>query len=126
MTRNQGVAEWGDPYPIVDATEQTAVPERQRRAILEAVVAAYEDQHTTTPLDAGSSFRIERITPLDENPVTECEFEVQRFVRGTPAGRHSGHASLTDDGWQASYENRSWGRDLLDSLRSVLPSTSAE
>lgn len=126
MTRNQGVADWSDPYPIVDSDNHTAVPERKRRAILEAVQSGYADQHTTTPLDANASFRIKQLTPVDENPVTECEFEVQRFIGGTPGARHSGYAQLTDDGWEATYEKQSWSSGVLDSLRKLLPHTATK
>lgn len=121
-----GTDEWNDPYQIVESEPETGVVDEQRRAIRKAVVAGYEDQHTTIWLDAHASFRLENLTPIDDDPVTECEFQVRRFVHGTPAERHTGFVQLTNDGWEVTYENQPWGQGLLDSVRSFLPATSPD
>lgn len=125
MNQNPGVHEWGDPYPIVNSEEATAVPDDQRREVLDTVITEYEKEHTTTRLDRDASFRLEHLAPVDDAD-TEYEFEVQRFIGGTPAARHTGYVYRTDDGWEATYEKQSWGRGLLDGLRNVLPRIAPE
>ena len=126
MTRQRGVNEWNDPYQIVDTDSPASIPDERKRAILEAVITAYDDQHTTTPLDANASFRLEEVTPVDDSPGTEYEFEVQRFIGGRPAKRYTGHVHRTEDGWEATYEDQSLGSGLLDSVRTLLSYTSPE
>ncbi|QKY19665.1 hypothetical protein B4589_004445 [Halolamina sp. CBA1230] len=126
MTRQRGVNEWNDPYKIIDTDDPTTVPDERKQAILEAIITAYDDQHTTTPLDANTSFRLEGLTPVDDSSGTEYKFEVQRFIGGTPAKRHAGHVHRTDDEWEATYEDQSLGSGFLDSVRNLLPYTSPE
>jgi hypothetical protein len=126
MTRQRGVNEWNDPYQIIDTDDPATIPDERKQAIREAIITAYDDQHTTTPLDANASFRLEALTPVDDSTDTEYEFEVQRFIGGTPAKRHAGHVHRTDDGWQATYEDQSLGSGFLDSVRNLLPHTTPE
>ena len=126
MTRQRGVNEWNDPYQIIDTDDPATIPDERKQAILEAVIAAYDDQHTTTRLDANASFRLEGLTPVGGTTDTEYEFEVQRFIGGTPAKRHAGHVNHTEDGWEATYEDQSLGSGFLDSVRNFCPYTSPE
>ena len=126
MARNRGMNEWNDPYQIVGMDETASIPDDRKRAIFEAVVTAYEEQHTTTRLDANASFRLEGLRPVDDTSVAEYEFEVHRFISGTPANRHAGHVRRTDDGWEVTYGDRSSGSGLLERVRSLLPHTSPE
>lgn len=121
-----GSNEWDDPYQIVEPEAETGVLDEQRSAIIEAIIAGYGDQHTTSWLDGNASFRLEELTPIDDDPVTECEFEVQRFVHGTPARRHTGYAQFNNDGWEVTYETQPWGRELFNRVRNVLPHTSPD
>ncbi|MFW5950062.1 MAG: hypothetical protein ACOCR6_01775 [archaeon] len=126
MERNKGVNEWNDPYQIIDTDDPARIPDDRKQAIFEAIITAYEDQHTTTRLDANASFRLQALTPVDDREDTEYEFEVQRFIGGTPANRHAGHVHRTDDGWEVSYEDQSPGSGILASVRNLLPLSSPE
>jgi hypothetical protein len=124
MPQNTGVNEWDDPYQIIDVDEMEELSDDRKRAILEAVSTAYEDQHTTTRLDANASFRLENLTSIADTSDVEYEFEVHRFIGGTPAERYTGHVHRTEDGWEATFTNQSQGNGFLDSLRALLPHTS--
>lgn len=126
MARNRGVTEWNDPYQIIDTDDPVNIPDDRKQAILEAVITAYDEQHTTTRLDANASFRLERLTPVNDTTDTGYEFEVQRFIGGTPANRHAGQAHRTEDGWEVAYEDQSLSSGFLDRVRNLLPHTSPE
>lgn len=126
MRQNKQVNEWNDPHQIIETDETEELSEEQQTAILEAITAEYGEQYTTTPLDRNASFKLEQLTPRGDTPITEYEFEVQRFIRGTPGDRYSGTVHLADDGWTATYKKQQRGSTLLSSVRKLLPTTSTE
>jgi hypothetical protein len=126
MRPNSGVNEWNDPYEIIETGDAAEIPDDRQQAILEAIITEYETQHTTTPLDANASFRVEELTMVDDTTSTAYEFEVSRFIGGTPARRYTGQVHQTDTGWDVAYDNPQRGLSILDSLRKFLPHTSTE
>jgi len=136
MRRSKGVNEWNDPYQIVDSDSNSSesesnesglgVSEERRHSIIQAVIIGYEEQHTTTPLDEKVSYKLKELTPIDDDPVTEYEFVVQRFVHRTPAGRHTGCVQLNDGEWKATYEKQPWGRGIVNAVRDLFPNASTD
>lgn len=125
MTQGNQSNEWNDPYKIVETGNTAQVSDEERKEIIEAVSNAYDEQHTTTPLDRNAGYKLKDLTPVGESPITDYEFTVQRFIGGTPGERYTGTVHFRNGGWTASYDKPEQGESILLSLRelfgSILP-----
>lgn len=104
--------EWDDQRSIPDEEQthskvkekQASTQETEREVIEQAIADAYEEQHTTTPLDIGGRFNLQTLDPVTVGESEGYRFRVKRILWMRPAGTFTGTVRRNGEEWVVEYE----------------------
>lgn len=106
--------EWDDPLSITGWDSTPSEEEQRRQEISQAIAAAYDEQHKTTPLDSRARMVVQSLTETDSGIDEQFTFRAKRFL-GAGVGRtYTGTVTRLDGEWEVEFDTPdSWLRRLF-------------